>query len=151
MPLKVTMASPPWAMRLDPRFDPKTVPTSQNIRFSSTFGLNWPAVRDPPRAGANVLDLLLVCKQSMQLVCIRSLCCVRIVCTLFEDSPYTLLSECLQLYGQCVHASTTSRCGWTTSSSSPRSHSSREPAHNSPIPPWMIAGMGAWCSCAVSG
>jgi len=43
-----------------------------------------------------VLDLLLVCKQSMQIVCIWSVCCVQLVCTSLANSPFTLLSECLQ-------------------------------------------------------
>ncbi len=49
-----------------------------------------------PQAGVNVLDFVLVCKQSMQLVCIWSVCCVQIGCTLFANSLFTLLSECLQ-------------------------------------------------------
>ena len=43
-----------------------------------------------------MLDLLLVCKQSMQIVCIWSVCCVQLVCTSLANSPFTLLSECLQ-------------------------------------------------------
>jgi hypothetical protein len=67
-----------------------------------------------------------------------------------DKSEYFFLSVSKQ-YVQCVHVSTTSRCGWTMSSSSPRPHSLRKPASNSPIPHWKIAGTGAWRSCAVSG